>query len=82
MTGSSERRPHHPPQSHASRDRCKPQRSHEGVATAASSEGVCDQWTFEEGHRKGWCSCQACHYHCHEEQKVAAMSNCGMICEV
>ena len=82
MAGSSKWCSHHPSQSNASRDWRHPERPLERMATAASSEGVCDQRTFEEGDREGWCCCQACHHHCHEEQKVAAMSNCGMLCEV
>jgi hypothetical protein len=50
------------------------------VETAASFEGMRDQWAFEEGHREGWCCDQARYHDCHEEQEVAAVINCGMVC--
>ena len=79
-TGTSKRRPHHPPEVHATSSGRNAKRPDQGVEPTFRSKGLHDQWSDQEGGGEGRHDCKACYYHCYEEPQMAAMSSCNWIC--
>lgn len=62
----------HTTESFPVRTGCQPKRC--WLAASACSQGVCYQWTDEEGDRKGWCYHKTCHHQDHLTEEVGRLT--------